>query len=78
MSSPVDPNDVMMTGENSFVRLSHRACDRVLARVREAQGDRAKPQRAGARGGAPMQRQRWAPLRIAQHLDLRPGQRVTR
>ena len=23
MSSPVDPNDVMMTGENSFVRLSH-------------------------------------------------------
>ena len=23
MTTPVDPNDVMMTGENSFVRLSH-------------------------------------------------------
>ena len=23
MTSPVDPNDVLMTGENSFVRLSH-------------------------------------------------------
>jgi hypothetical protein len=23
MTTPVDPNDVLMTGENSFVRLSH-------------------------------------------------------
>ena len=23
MASPVDPNEVMMTGENSFIRLSH-------------------------------------------------------